>query len=91
MEEQHFGIVCRAELSPVVGTPNALDLMRCHTVYPELIHAANDVGYTVHASGGAGAGAMIIAASVVALRTGSRHFGEEPADRLPRGLSPVPD
>jgi hypothetical protein len=39
-----------------------------HTVYPELIHAANDVGYVMHATGGIGAGAMMIAASVVALR-----------------------
>jgi hypothetical protein len=39
-----------------------------HTVYPELIHAANDAGYVIHAAGGVGAGAMVIAASVVALR-----------------------
>ena len=41
-----------------------------HTVYPELIHAANDAGYVIHASGGIGAGAMIIASSAVALRAG---------------------
>jgi hypothetical protein len=38
------------------------------TVYPGLVHAAMDVGYVLHATGGAGAGAMIIAASVAAMR-----------------------
>src|SRR5689334_19839871 len=36
-----------------------------HTVYPGLIHAA---GWVLHASGGVGLGAMIIAASLAALR-----------------------
>jgi hypothetical protein len=39
-----------------------------HTVYPGLIHAADDAGYILHATGGAGASAMIIAASLAALR-----------------------
>jgi hypothetical protein len=39
-----------------------------HTVYPGLIHAADDAGYILHATGGAGASAMIIAASVAAMR-----------------------
>lgn len=39
-----------------------------HTVYPGLIHAADDVSWVLHASGGAGVGAMIIAASLAALR-----------------------
>jgi len=39
-----------------------------HTVYPGLIHAADDAGYVLHATGGAGAAAMIIAASVAAMR-----------------------
>lgn len=34
-----------------------------HQVFPDLIHAANDVGWVVHASGAAGLSAMIIAAS----------------------------
>jgi hypothetical protein len=37
-------------------------------VYPELIHAANDVGYIIHSAGGVGVGTMMIAASAVALR-----------------------
>jgi hypothetical protein len=39
-----------------------------HTVYPGLIHAANDASYVLHATGGAGASVMIIAASVAAMR-----------------------
>ena len=39
-----------------------------HQVYPELIHAASDAGYVIHSGGGAGAAAMMVAASVAALR-----------------------
>jgi hypothetical protein len=35
-----------------------------HRVFPELIHAADDAGYVIHATGTAGLGAMIIAASL---------------------------
>ncbi len=35
-----------------------------HRVFPELIHAADDAGYVMHATGAAGLGAMIIAASL---------------------------
>jgi hypothetical protein len=42
-----------------------------HTVYPELIHAADDTGYVIHSAGGVGIGAMIIAVSVALLRTRS--------------------
>ena len=42
-----------------------------HTVYPGLIHAADDAGWVLHASGGAGLGAMIIAASLAGLRAGA--------------------
>ena len=38
-----------------------------HTVYPGLIHAANDAGYTIHSAGGAALGAMIVAVSLAAL------------------------
>jgi hypothetical protein len=38
------------------------------TVYPELIHAADDTAYVLHSAGGIGAGAMMIAASLAALR-----------------------
>jgi len=39
-----------------------------HQVYPELIHAADDAGYVLHSSGGVGAAAMMIGASLAALR-----------------------
>jgi hypothetical protein len=39
-----------------------------HAVYPDLIHAANDAGYVLHATGGAGAAAMIFAATLAAMR-----------------------
>jgi hypothetical protein len=35
-----------------------------HRVFPELIHAADDVGWVMHATGAVGLGAMIIAASL---------------------------
>jgi hypothetical protein len=41
-----------------------------HTVYPGLIHAADDASYMMHATGGAGASAMIIAATLAAWRAG---------------------
>ena len=39
-----------------------------HTVDPGLIHAAGDLGYVLHSSGAIGAGSMMIAASLAALR-----------------------
>lgn len=39
-----------------------------NTVYPELIHAADDTAYILHSAAGIGAGAMMIAASLAALR-----------------------
>jgi hypothetical protein len=38
-----------------------------HTVYPELIHAANDTVYVLHSAGGAGIAVTIVAASLAAL------------------------
>ena len=42
-----------------------------HTVYPALIHAADDAGYVIHAGGGVGIATFILAVSVAALRSGS--------------------
>jgi hypothetical protein len=39
-----------------------------HQVFPEVIHAGSDAGYVLHASGGIGAGTMMIAASLAASR-----------------------
>ena len=42
-----------------------------HQVFPDLIHAANDVGWVVHASGAAGLSVMIIAASYAFMTRGT--------------------
>jgi hypothetical protein len=39
-------------------------------VYPELIHAAGDAGYILHATGGVGLSVMILAASIAFIRSG---------------------
>jgi hypothetical protein len=54
-----------------VGVRTMSDDTFHHTVYPGLIHAADDASYMIHATGSAGAGAMIIAASVAAMRARS--------------------
>src|SRR3954447_7280934 len=41
-----------------------------HTVYPELIHAADDAGWVLHAGGSIGIAALIIATSVASMRLG---------------------
>jgi hypothetical protein len=42
-----------------------------HRVYPELIHAADDAGWVIHAAGAAGLSAMIIAASYAFMTRGT--------------------
>ena len=39
-------------------------------VFPELIHATRDAGYVLHATGGVGAAALIVAFSLAALQAG---------------------
>jgi hypothetical protein len=41
-----------------------------HKVYPELIHAADDAGYVLHATGGGALGVMILAAAIAFVRSG---------------------
>jgi hypothetical protein len=41
-----------------------------HTVYPELIHAADDVSWVVHAGGSVGIASLIIATSIASMRLG---------------------
>ncbi len=41
-----------------------------HRVYPELIHAADDTSYVMHATGGAALGVAILAASIAFIRSG---------------------
>jgi hypothetical protein len=66
------GVVYAALLISSISASTAIKTMSDdtyqNTVYPELIHAADDAGYVLHAAGGVGAGAMMIAASIAALR-----------------------
>jgi hypothetical protein len=55
-----------------ISLDNAIRTMSDDTfrdqVYPSLIHAAGDAGYVIHASGGIGLGALMVAASLAAMR-----------------------
>jgi hypothetical protein len=57
-----------AALAVNTGIKTMSDDTYNHQVYPELIHAADDAGWVLHASGGAGAAAMIIAASLAGIQ-----------------------
>src|SRR6266508_555900 len=48
-----------AALAVNMGIRTMSDDTYHHQVFPGLIHAANDAGYVLHATGGAGASAMI--------------------------------
>jgi hypothetical protein len=50
-----------------VGVKTMSDDTYHHTVYPGLIHAADDLWYVLHSFGGVGAAAMMIAASLASL------------------------
>jgi len=63
-----YAALMLASIGVTVGIRTMSDDTYHHTVYPGLIHAADDVGWMLHAGGGAGLGAMIIAASLAALR-----------------------
>jgi hypothetical protein len=63
-----YATLAFAALAVNMGIRTMSDDTYRHTVYPGLIHAADDAGYILHATGGAGASAMIIAASVAAMR-----------------------
>jgi hypothetical protein len=66
-----YGTLTLASLALEVGIRTMSDDTYHHQVYPGIIHAADDAGWVVHASGGAGLGAMIIAASLAGLRAGA--------------------
>ena len=65
-----YATLALAALALNAGIRTMSDDTYHHEVYSGLIHAANDAGYVLHATGGAGASAMIIAASLAALRAG---------------------
>jgi hypothetical protein len=63
-----YATLAFAALAVNMGIRTMSDDTYHHSVYPGLIHAADDAGYILHATGGAGASAMIIAASLAAMR-----------------------
>src|SRR5256885_12977607 len=63
-----YATLAFAAIALNVGVRTMSDDTYHHTVFPGLIHAADDASYVLHATGGAGASAMIIAASLAALR-----------------------
>jgi hypothetical protein len=65
-----YATLALAALAINMGIRTMSDDTYHHTVYPGLIHAADDASYILHATAGAGAAAMIIAASLAAMRAG---------------------
>jgi hypothetical protein len=63
-----YATLALAALAVNMGIRTMSDDTYRDQVFPGLIHAANDASYILHATGGAGAAAMIIAASLAALR-----------------------
>src|SRR2546426_9851497 len=63
-----YATLAFAAIAINVGIRTMSDDTYHHTVFPGLMHAADDPSYVFHATGGAGASAMIIAASLAALR-----------------------
>lgn len=63
-----YAALALAALAVNTGIRTMSDDTYHHQVYPGLIHAADDASWVLHASGGAGAAAMIIAASLAGMR-----------------------
>ena len=59
-----YAAVALASVAVNAGIRTMSDDTYQHRVFPELIHAADDVGYVMHATGAAALGAMIIAVSL---------------------------
>jgi hypothetical protein len=66
-----YATLAFAAIAINVGIRTMSDDTYHHQVFPGLIHAANDASYLLHVTGGAGASAMIIAASLAAMRAGA--------------------
>jgi hypothetical protein len=63
-----YATLSLAALAVNAGIRTMSDDTYHHQVFPGLIHAADDAGWVLHATGGAGAATMIIAASVAGMR-----------------------
>jgi hypothetical protein len=66
-----YATLAFAALAINMGVRTMSDDTFHHTVYPGLIHAADDASYILHATGGAGAAAMILATSIAGMRAGA--------------------
>ena len=66
-----YATLALAALALNVGIRTMSDDTYQHRVFPALIHAADDASWILHASGGAGAALMVIAASVAGMRAGA--------------------
>jgi hypothetical protein len=66
-----YAALALAALSVDTGIRTMSDDTYHHQVYPGIIHAADDASWVLHAAGGAGAAAMVIAASLAGLRAGA--------------------
>jgi len=62
-----YAAVAFAAIALNAGIRTMSDDTYQHRVFPELIHAADDAGYVMHATGAAALGAMIIASSLAFL------------------------
>ena len=63
-----YATLAFAALAVNMGIRTMSDDTFHHVVYPGLIHAADDASYILHATGGAGASAMILAATIAGMR-----------------------
>jgi len=63
-----YATLALAGLAVNAGISTMSDDTYRHQVFPELIHAADDAAWVLHASGGAGAATMIVAATVAGMR-----------------------
>jgi hypothetical protein len=63
-----YAALTLAGISLWTGAATMADDTFHHVPDPGVIHAASDAGYVMHASGGVGAGAMMIAASLALMR-----------------------
>jgi hypothetical protein len=66
-----YAALALAAIAVNAGVKTMSDDTYHHVVYPGLIHAADDAAWVLHSSAGAGAAAMIIAASTAGMRAGA--------------------
>jgi hypothetical protein len=63
-----YATLALAALAVNTGIRTMSDDTYHHTVYPGLLHAADDASWVLHASGGVGLATLIVASSIAALR-----------------------